>query len=113
MSNDEFDKELDKLRVEQRRLKRQVGNYNKVSEKIRQLERKQKLSRLIGQPGAVRHAIRFPDGTKGSELNDKAGTLLEIHRTRCVVKFDETKWDLSLAEIQPVTEPQGFTVPIG
>jgi hypothetical protein len=120
--NDEhLGKMLGELKAEEKRLTQQVdrdqqrlhrsrAKLEKVKEKIRHLERKELLLPLIGQPGAVHVAFPLPAESKGSELNDKAGTLLEVHRTRCVVEFDGKQWDLSLSDILPSNQQQGFEV---
>lgn len=71
---------------------------------------------LLNVAGGVVLRCRQPDGSRWAKLNDAAGTLIAVRRTRATVDFGELgKVTVALDNLLPAAERQhqGFFVSLG
>ena len=69
---------------------------------------------LVGKPGAVKLRYQERLGGRYAVLNDKAGTVLAVRRTRVTVDFgDAGRWNWPLFDLLPTDKSQGELLNLG
>ena len=106
---------IQELRAEEKRLHERgrrrrdaAERDNKRLDEIRQRLLRFELMKLVNEPDAVKIRYRYAQGDRCSYLNDLAGTLTEVRRTRGTVKFNGESWNIPLSGLVPANEQQGW-----
>jgi hypothetical protein len=68
---------------------------------------------LVGVPGGVQLACRYPPGSDAARLNDRKGTLEAVRRTKATVDFgDGMRGNIPLKSLLPADRQQGLFIPL-
>jgi predicted RNase H-like nuclease (RuvC/YqgF family) len=101
-----LDREVEALKKQGEKLREQMRRIEDRYQEIWRARHRLVLLRLVGVAGAVK--VRFRHlAAKSAHLNDRAGTLLQVKRTRALVDFgDDRPRDLPFEDLIPATAQQ-------